>query len=96
MRRYMNLPFCDDDFLLAQLIESAEDVIVGHLNIDSLSIYEDETGNLPAALQTAIKVVAANFYQNRESISYAQPFKVPYTLEYILQVYKNYHKNIEE
>jgi len=92
MRKYLNLPFCDDDYLLGQFIESAEDVVTGHLNIESLSVYEDENGNLPAALQTAIKTVAANFYMNRESVSFGEPYKLPYSLEYILQVYKNYSK----
>lgn len=92
MRRYLNLPFCDDDYLLAQFIEAAEDVITAHLNVKSLSVYENENGELPAGLQTAIKTVAANFYQNRESISYAQNYKVAYSLEYILQCYKNYQK----
>lgn len=92
LRRFLNIPFCEDDLLLAELEEAAEDVLTGHLNIESLSVYEDETGELPAALKTAIKTITANFYQNRESIAYAQAYKVPYTLEYMIQPYKNYQK----
>ena len=96
IRRYLNLPFCDDDLLLAELEEAAEEVLAGHLNVESLEVYEDKNQEIPQAIKTAIKTVVANFYQNRESIAYAQPFKVPYSLEYMLQPFKNYTKIIEE
>ena len=96
IRRYLNLPFCDDDLLLCDLEKTAEEVLAGHLNVKALSVYEDKDGDIPETIKTAIKTVVANLYQNRESISYAQPYRVPYTLEYILQPFKNYLKNIEE
>jgi len=96
MRRYLNLPFHEDDYLLGQLIESAEQVIAAHLNLDSLERYEDSNGDIPAALQTAIKSLASNFYQNREPVAYGEPHPIPYTLLYILQPFKIYEKNIEE
>ena len=92
IRKYLNLPFCDDDLLLADLEEAAEEVLAGHLNVESLSQYEDSNGELPAALQTAIKTIVANIYQNRESVSYGQPYRVPYQLEYLIQPFKNYLK----
>lgn len=92
LRRFLNIPFCEDDLLLAELEEAAEDILTGHLNIKTLQEYEDESGELPAALKTAIKTITANLYQNRESIAYAQAYKVPYTLEYMIQPYKNYQK----
>lgn len=96
IRKYLNLPFCEDDLMLAELEESAEQVLAGHLNVESMSVYEDENGDIPQALKTAIKTMVATWYSNREAVSYGQPFQVPYTLLYMLQVYKNYHKNIEE
>lgn len=96
IRKYMNLPFCDDDLLLADLEESAEEVLAGHLNVKSLSVFEDENGDIPQALKTVIKTLIATWYQNREAVSYGQPFQVPYTLLYMMQPFKNYLKNIEE
>ena len=96
IRKYLNLPFCEDDELLMTLEESAEEVLAGHLNVKSMSVYEDENGDIPQALKTAIKTMVATWYSNRESISYAQPFKVAYSLEYMLQPFKNYTKIIEE
>lgn len=92
IRRYLNIPFCEDDLLLAELEEAAEEVLAGHLNVASLKEYEDESQDIPQALKTAIKTIVANFYANRESISYAQAYRVPYTLEFLIQPYKNYQK----
>ena len=78
--------------MLAELEETAEQVIAGHLNVESLEVYEDECGDIPQALKTAIKTVVANFYSNRESIAYGEPYRVPYTLEFVLQPFKNYQK----
>lgn len=97
MRRYLNLPFCEDDLLLSDLEESAEQVLAGHLNVESMSVYEDNNGDIPQALKTAIKTMVATWYSNREAVSFGEPHQVPYTLLYILQPYKNYLKNnIEE
>ena len=97
IRKYLNLPFVDDDLLLAELEETAEETLAGHLNVESLNVFEDQTGDIPSALKTAIKVITANFYTNRESIAYGQPYRVPYSLEFLIQPWKNYHKNnIEE
>ena len=96
IRRYLNLPFEEDDMMLCDLEESAEQVLAGHLNVESMQVYEDENGDIPQALKTAIKTMVATWYSNRESVSFAQPFRVPYTLEFILQPYKNYTKIIEE
>lgn len=92
IRKFLNLPFCNDDLLLADLEEAAEEVLSGHLNVDSLDVYEDENQDIPQALKTAIKTIVANIYQNRESIAYGQPYRVPYTLEFIIQPFKNYLK----
>lgn len=92
LRRYMNISFCEDDLLFAELEESAEEILAGHLNVESLEEYEDESQELPQALKTAIKTIVANLYTNRESIAYGQPYRVPYTLEYIIQPFKNYQK----
>lgn len=96
IRKYLNLPFCEDDELLMTLEESAEEVLAGHLNVKSMSVYEDENGDIPQALKTAIKTMVATWYSNREAVSYGQPYQVPYTLIYILQPYKNYTKLTEE
>ena len=95
IRRFLNIPFTDDDLIIADLEESAEEVLAGHLNVKSMSVYEDENGDIPQALKTAIKTMVATWYSNREAVSYGQPYQVPYTLIYILQPFKNYTKITE-
>ena len=97
IKRYTNVTFCSDDLLFAELEETAEQILAGHLNVKSMDVYEDENSDIPEALKTAIKTIVANIYSNRESIAYGQPYRIPYTLEYIIQPFKNYLKNnIEE
>lgn len=92
IRKFLNISFCEDDGLFLELEEAAEEILAGHLNVDSLEHYVNEAGDIPQALKTAIKTIVANIYQNRESIAYGQPYRVPYTLEFIIQPYKNYLK----
>ena len=93
IRKFLNLPFEDDDLLLAELEETAEEVLAGHLNVESLEVYENLNQDIPQALKTAIKTIVANIYQNRESIAYGQPYRVPYTIEFLIQPFKNYLKS---
>ena len=92
LRRYLNIPFVEDDLLLLELEETAEQVLRGHLNVESLEVFEDQNGDIPQALKTAIKTITANFYSNRESVAYGQPYRIPYSLEWLIQPYKNYTK----
>jgi Phage gp6-like head-tail connector protein len=48
------------------------------------------TLNLPAAIQHAILLMVGNLYNNREPVSYNSVVTIPYTLEYLLGLYKNY------
>lgn len=91
IKRYTNVTFCSDDLLFAELEETAEQVLAGHLNVESLEVYE-VNDDIPEALKTAIKTIVANLYSNRESIAYGQPYRIPYTLEYLIQPFKNYQK----
>lgn len=92
VKKYINIPFNDDDLLLGDLIEAAEQSIANHLSRKSLAELEDENGNIPADLKVAIKTMVATLYENRESVAFAETFKVPYTLEYLMTPYRNYDK----
>lgn len=93
MKRWLNIPFMDDDLTIAEMIEGAEDAIEQHIDRKLSDLKDASTNDIPASLKTAIKTLTANFYQNRESIAYGQPFKVPYSLEFLLQPWKNYDKD---
>jgi hypothetical protein len=50
----------------------------------------DDTIELPAPIKQAILLMIGNLYANREPVTYGTVIKVPYTLDYLLGLYKNY------
>lgn len=92
VRRFLNIPFTDDDELLMELIEGAESAIEHHIG-QPISTFVSEDRELDPGLKTAIKTLVANLYSNREPVAYGQVYKVPYTMEYLLQPYKKYTKD---
>lgn len=92
MKRHLNILFNEDDLYLAELEEAAENTVAAHLNRPSLTALAVD-GRLPADLRLAVKTLVANWYVNREPVSYGTPSKIPYTLEYVLQPYKLYTKD---
>nr|DAT66900.1 MAG TPA: Head Tail Connector Protein [Caudoviricetes sp.] len=48
-------------------------------------------GKLPSAVKHSILLMVGNLYANREPVSYSTVMKVPYTMEYLLGLYKHYN-----
>lgn len=92
IKRHLYISFFDDDLILADMIDVAEDVVEKYLNT-TYDELEDEDGNIPDSIIHAIKVMVGNLYNNRESVSFnAVPYRVPYSYEYLLQPYRNYKR----
>lgn len=90
-KKHLNIDqeFQDDDMYIASLIQVAEDVV--EKDIDTrLADLEDEDGDIPSALKQAMLLLVGNFYANRESVAYANMVKVPYSYQYLIDLYKNY------
>lgn len=81
--------FKDDDLYILQLIQVAEDSVQQHLDI-ALSDLEKEGGELPPSIYQAILLMIGNLYQNREPVTFGQVNKIPYTLEYLINLYRNF------
>lgn len=93
IKKYLYIDFDDDDAIIGDMINAAEGIITKRLGVDDLTGYEDERDELPAALIACIKIMTANLYNSRESVAFnATPQKIPYSLEYLLQPFKNYKK----
>ena len=90
-KKHLNIDksFMEDDAYIGALINVAEDSISQHLDIalDELVV----GGNLPPAILHSILLIVGNLYANREPISYTSVVKVPYTLDYLLGLYKHYY-----
>ena len=80
--------FTDDDNYIITLIQVAEDSVSQHLDIALRELLTD--GKLPSAIQHSILLMVGNLYANREPVAYTSVVKVPYTLDYLLGLYKHY------
>lgn len=68
----------------------AEDAVSQHLDI-ALGDLVDGNGKLPSAINQAMLLMIGNLYANREPVAFTQSSKVPYTMEYLLGLYKHYY-----
>ena len=81
--------YTDDDEYLVLLIQAAEDAVSRHLDIPLNHLIQN--GVLPASIVQAILLLIGNFYANREPVSYGTVVKIPYTVDYLLSLYKHYY-----
>lgn len=97
-KKHLNVDrdFTDDDLYIASLIEVAEAAVEKHLD-SPLSDLEDGDGYLPSPVAHAILLLVGNFYANRESVAFASAQSVPYSYQYLIDLYRNYRgKNLAE
>lgn len=88
IKKHLNIDYEGEDMYLSDLIETAQASVEAYI-CQSLDVFVKE-GRLNPMLKHAIKVVTANLYANRESVAYAQPKPVPYTLDFLLEPFKQY------
>ena len=81
--------YTDDDAYITGLIQVAEDAVSQHLDIALQDLLVD--GLLPSAIVHSILLMVGNLYATREPIAYGSVVKVPYTLDYLLGLYKHYN-----
>jgi hypothetical protein len=82
--------YLDDDIILQFYLDVAEPAAISFLNYYTGST-TGITGNLmPLPVQQAILILASHLYLNRTAVSYGQPYVIPYSLEWLLQPYKNF------
>lgn len=89
IKKHLNIDFNDDDAYLADIVAVAQMSVEKAIN-SSLAAYEAEDGALNPMLKHAIKILAGNFYANREPVSFATPNVIPYTLSYLIRPFKKY------
>lgn len=78
----------DEDDYIIYLIQVSEDAVEQTINVPLASLLKD--GLLPKSVIHSILLMIGNLYSNREPVSFTNPVKVPYTLEYLLGLYKHY------
>ena len=86
----IDLEYQDDDELLLAYIQASEEAVEKYINCKLSNLMTDE-GYIPFTLQSAILLMVANLYNNREPVSIGgTPVKIPYTLEFLMQLNKLY------
>ena len=90
LKQHLRVEYTADDTYLTTLIDVAEAAIGNELG-KPLADFVDDNNALPTPLVHAIKLLAGDLYNNRESVAFATPHEVPRTLDYLLQPYKVYN-----
>lgn len=91
-KKHLNLDesFTEDDSYISLLTAAAEDAVSKHIDKPLVEL-EDSKGDLPPAILHSILLLIGNLYATREPVAYTSVIKVPYTLDYLLGLYKHYY-----
>lgn len=77
--------FDDDDVYLTHLLEVAEESVVIATNRDLAELLEMGFGELPRPLVQAVMMLAAHWYNQRESVAAVQMHAVPDALQALVK-----------
>lgn len=77
--------FADDDTYLEHLLEAAEQSVVTATNRSVEELTADTAGDFPAPLKQAVMLLAAHWYNQRESVSGVQMHEVPDSLQALVK-----------
>lgn len=80
--------FADDDTYLQHLIDAAQESVINATNRTESELTNMGGGTFPSTLQHAIMVLAAHWYNQRESVSTTQMHEVPDTLQALIKPYR--------
>lgn len=82
--------FADDDTLLQHYLDTAEESIATYTNrtLDELIAMSNDAKTLPLQLQQAEILLAAHWYNQRESVSNVQLHEVPDTLQALIKPFR--------
>lgn len=87
LKKHLNIDptFSDDDNYIASLEEVSVDAISVHLN---RALREE--AEIPSAIIHAIKLMVGQLYAHREPTTSNAVNTIPYTLDYLISLYRNY------
>lgn len=83
--------FADDDVYLQHLIDTAEVAVITATNSSVAELSVD--GEFPLPLKQAIMMLAAHWYNQRESVSTSQMHEVPDALQSLIKPYRTLIKD---
>lgn len=88
LKQHLNVDFDTDDAYITGLIEPVQLLIESYLN-NPLDTYVKDA-KIDRRIWHAIRILIANYYANRESVTFATPQVIPGHIELLLQPLKRY------
>lgn len=80
--------FADDDEYLDHLLAAAEVTVITATNRTEQELTDGNAGKFPVPLKQAIMMLAAHWYNQRESVSSVQMHEVPDALQSLVKPYR--------
>ncbi|MDD3038262.1 head-tail connector protein [Bacteroides sp.] len=88
LKQHLNIDFDTDNTYITELIEPVQLAIESYLNAPLDNFVKD--GKIDRRIWHAIRILIANYYANRESVTFATPQVIPGHVELLLQPLKKY------
>lgn len=82
--------FADEDDYLRQLLAAAEEAVIHATNRTEAELLSFGGGKLPAGLAQAVMLLAAHWYNQRESAASAQMYAVPHAFHSLVMPYRKF------
>lgn len=80
--------FADDDEYLEHLLATAEESVITATNRTEQELRANNAGEFPTPLKHAVMMLAAHWYNQRESVSSVQMHEVPDSLQALVKPYR--------
>lgn len=77
--------FADDDEILTHYLGASEATVIRYCNRSEEELTEMNAGTFPPELVQAMMMLAAHWYNQRESVSLGQSYQVPHSLQTLIK-----------
>lgn len=93
-KKHLNIDewFTEDDLYIIDLIKVSEDIVEKRIG-KPLSVCIDKNGDLEPSIKHTILLMIGTYFSQRESTSPSTISKVPYTLDFLADLNKQYFIN---
>lgn len=88
LKQHLNVDFDHDDSYIESLIEPVQLAIESYLNKRLVDF--ELSGTIDRRIWHAIRIMVANYYANREDITFAQAYSIPNHITLLIQPLKKY------
>ena len=92
LKRQLNIEsdFTDDDTILQHYLNVSEQSTINYLNLYTGSTSGVTGSTRPVSIDQAVLLLAAHFYVTRQLVAFGQTYKIPYSIEFLLNNYREF------